>query len=148
MEDTFLFYGYYNNRTTNETDKDHVYFMGMAFIGVAIIAFFYSSIKILKQIAISFKTIIIRTANPQKTVISQKVFATWDFRISDVVQAKAYKEALSTELMKCAKKKEKQKNDRNILRIIIRLITFSLTVAFLGGAGYGIYELYNQIVGF
>jgi hypothetical protein len=52
MEDTLLFYGHYNNRTVTRKTVDgeeqvkHIYYMGLAFVAVALISLFITAISI------------------------------------------------------------------------------------------------------
>lgn len=163
MEDTFMFYGYYGNKTItyrsdDGTDKTYTYFMGLAFATITIISLIISAITMLFNLGKTTRKRIVHRLESMKSIaFCNQIFCSWDYRVKVknkrnngnffINYTKAsYLRHLNRELTDIQYKTnfKNQKWSDRLWLFTKRFLVFIFILALFGAAFYGFYHL-NQL---
>lgn len=143
LEQTYLFYGYYK---ANKIHFPNVtYNLPLAYLLVTIAYLFLSLIWIVKRSATGFKRNLVQDEDRFQSFCN-KIFAGWDFCITNETASKLKRSSLLYELKtdleeERIKQKIKDRTRQEKCRIyLIRLILNLFVIAVLAGCFYSIYE--------
>lgn len=165
MEDTFVFYGYYGNKTItyksdDGEDKEFTYFMGLAFSVITLISLFISSITMLFNLGKTTRKRIVQSLDSMKSIaFCNKIFCSWDYRVKVkhkrnngnffIKYTKAsYLRHLNRELTDIQYKAnlKNQKWSDRLWLLTKRSLVFIFIPALFGLAFYGFYKLNQRSV--